>query len=334
MNSAAAVSAHEERSQRRHNWELCWAHERDERELLELFFAAFGHAMPIEQWRWKYLNSKPFGSYVTEQNCPVAFYGGIPRGIRLLGKKATAVQIGDVMVAPSHRRVFTRHGALFYAASAFAERLVGFDKQYLCAFGFPSERHNRLGEHLGLYGRIGELLEAVWQPLVFRPSPFFSVRPLEKSQLGLLSRLWESMADDLREKVVLERDCSYLQHRFLQHPCVEYITLLVRQRFTGKPLGLLILRDHGSEGVELIDMIGALKYFPALVLIARRLTGKLKRPRLFCWLTASVVDVLKKTDPHVADLNIPLPIITWQQTEDFLHTRGRWWLMGGDTDFR
>lgn len=315
-------------------WQVGWAHKEHETELLKLFQTSFDQTMPVEQWRWKYRNSEPLGSYVKEQGRLVAFYGGMPRRIRLLGEKGTAVQIGDVMVAPRQRRVFTRHGALFLAASTFTEGLVGPDKPYLCGFGFPSERHNRLGEHLGLYGRIGELLEAEWQPLASRQGLTSTVQPLESAQLDLLQQLWQDMADDLHEKVVLERDKSYIQSRFLQHPTVDYMSLLVRQRFTRKPLGLLILRDRGAEGVELIDMVGALRSFPLLVTTAQRITGKLRRPRLFAWLTDLVADALQETNPQLKDLNLPLPVLRWKQTRDLLDTRDQWWLIGGDTDFR
>ena len=317
-----------------HGWDVGWANQEDEKELLDLFFAAFGHTMPVEQWRWKYHNSEPIGSYVREKRCPVAFYGGMPRGIRLLGERGTAVQIGDVMVEPRQRRAFTRHGAFFRAASAFAEGLIGPDKQYLCAYGFPSERHYRLGEHLGLYIRIGELLEAAWPPLPSRLALNVTVSPLQPSQLELLPQLWQSMAEDLIDKVVLERNNAYIQHRFLQHPTVDYMLLLVKQRFTGKPLGLLILRDHGSEGVELIDIVASLKQMPSLISTAQRVTGKLKRHRLFSWLTSSVADALQDTNPQLEDLNVPLGTISWQQKDYLLHTRDQWWLIGGDADSR
>lgn len=39
-----------------------------------------------------------------------AFYGGMPREIRLQGAPATAVQIGDVTVESAERGLLTRHG--------------------------------------------------------------------------------------------------------------------------------------------------------------------------------------------------------------------------------
>lgn len=315
-------------------WETGWADENNEPELGELFVRSFGHTMSKEQWRWKYAQAKPWGALVRTNGIPAAFYGGMPRQVRIFGQAATAVQIGDVMVDPAYRRILTRRGPFFQAASAFAERMVGPGKPYQCAFGFPSERHNRLGEHLGLYGRIGTLLEARWEPLPYRRSLAVTVRSLDQAQGTLVSRLWEQMAERLAGAVVLERDYDYIQHRFLQHPTVLYTLLLVRRRFAGTPAGLLVLRDHGAEGVELLDMIAPPERLSALVTIARRIAGKLGRPRLFSWLTAPVAQMLQSSAPQLKELNIPLPTIIRGVPSDILATSGRWWLMGGDTDSR
>ncbi len=315
-------------------WEIDWADGANEQELDVLFTRSFGHTMPSEQWHWKYAGAQPWGALVRTGCTPVAFYGGMPRPARLFGQKSTAVQIGDVMVDPAYRRILTRRGPFFQVTAAFAERFVGPGKPYCCAFGLAWERHNRLGEHPGLYGRIGTLQEASWEPLPYRRSPTVTVRSFEDSQGELLSPLWEQMAGDLVDMVVLERDYHYIRHRFLRRPAAPYTLLLVRRRFLGAPVGLIVLRDHGVNGVELLDLLGAVQRLPLLVTIARRITGKLGRPRLFSWLTTPVAEALKDTAPRLEDLNIPLPTIIWGGSSDILNTHGRWWLMGGDADSR
>lgn len=316
------------------NWQVRWAKPEDESALLQLFHQAFEHEMPVEQWRWKYATSDPPGCCVLDGNQLIAFYGGMPRTIRIAGDQATAVQIGDVMVAPGQRGVFTRRGAMFRAAAQFSEDLVGVGKKYDCGYGFPSERHNRLGEHLGLYARIGKLQEAAWEPLSSRPSLWLSLHPIKASQLTHLSQLWLEMAESLCDKVVLERDATYLNHRFLSHPTVDYCCFLVKHRFTGGPVGLIVLRDHGANGMELLDIVAPIGRIPLLIKAAQFLTARLQRQRLFAWLSEAVAECVKETLPTLTDLNLPLPIIAWGRQRDLQWTRGKWWLIGGDTDFR
>ena len=317
-----------------YRWKAGWAEPDDEQELLQLFRRSFGHEMPPEQWRWKYADSTPAGSLVREQEQVVAFYGGMPRGVLMFGAQGVAVQIGDVMVEPSRRRILTRRGPFFLSASSFAEGLVGRGKIYDCAFGFPSERHNRLGERLGLYGRIGEILDAAWSPLTYRRMMTMRVRPFTESHLHLVAPLWHGMAAGLAGAVVLARDAAYIRHRYLLHPSVQYSPFLVTHRFSGKPLGLLVLRDNGQAGVELLDLLAPLAMMPTLVEIARRITGKLGRLKLYAWLTRQVADLLADSQTDIAATDIHIPTIVWRQQPDILHTRDSWWLMGGDTDFR
>lgn len=303
-------------------------------ELQELFQQAFTSTMSPQQWRWKYSATKEWGSAVRHNNRLVAFYGGMPRQLLLFGYKVAGVQIGDVMVAPDYRRILTRRGPFFLAASQFAEQFVGPGKRYHCAFGFPSERHNRLGEHLGLYGRIGDLLEAEWEPLPNHSSMLTKVVPLRQKDLPRLAPLWRKMAADLSGLVVPCRDPEYLQYRFMQHPVANYQLQLVQQRLTGRIAGLLVLRSHGKEGLELLDLVGGVARMPSMVEAARVLAGQQGCKRLFCWLTQPVADRLKKSSPKLTDLNIPLPTIIWKQSKELLASRGQWWLTGGDTDFR
>lgn len=316
------------------DWQVRWAKPEDESALLQLFRESFEHEMLVAQWRWKYAASDPQGCCVLDGDRLIAFYGGMPRAIRIAGEQATAVQIGDVMVSPSQRGVFTRRGAMFRAAAHFSEELVGGNKKYACGYGFPSERHNRLGEHLGLYNRIGRLWQAVWYPLPARLSLMFTTHPFTAGQLKHLPPLWSAMAESLKAKVVLERDADYIQQRFLNHPTIDYRCFLIRRRLTGTPFGLIVLRDHAVDGVELLDLVAPVGRIPMLVDMARNLTARLNRPFLFSWVSDTVATDIMKTGPVLTDLNLPLPVIAWGQQRDLKWTSGQWWLIGGDTDFR
>ncbi len=325
MNEAAPTSP---------RWSVAWARPADEAALLELFARAFGHEMPGAQWRWKYKGLDPIGSMVCRDARPVAFYGGMPREILYFGAPITAVQIGDVMVDPAERGVLTRRGPFFLVTKAFAEHLVGPGRDYVLAFGFPSERHTRLGEHLGLYARVDEVLEASWPASPDRPRWFERARPLAPAQLDMVDALWRAMADGLGGVAVPVRNGAHVRHRYLEHPTVTYLSFLVTRRVSGAAMGLVVLRDHGRAGVELIDLVGAPKRFARLVEIARRVAGRLGREKVFAWLTPSAAASLSESHPALAPAGVPVPTIVWGSSPDLEKLRGRWWLTGGDADFR
>jgi hypothetical protein len=329
-----AVGTADGNAPERARWRVGWARPADEPALLELFARAFGHEMPPEQWRWKYAGLDPMGSLVRrEDGRPVAFYGGMPRAIRFFGTPATAVQIGDVMVDPVERGVLTRKGPLFLATTAFAERMVGPGRAYDLAFGFPSERHAKLGERLGLYARVDEVLETSWPVLPARRSFALRTRALTADRIALVDRLWQEMAAALTDTVVAVRDSAHIRHRFLQHPSITYELLLVTRRLSGAPVGLLVLRDRGTDGIELIDAVAKPERIPTLVAIARRIAGRMGRHRVFAWLTPRAAAAFGG-DPTLVAIGAQIPTIVWDASPEVLKVRDHWWLTGGDTDFR
>jgi hypothetical protein len=306
----------------------------DEGALLALFSRAFGQEMPAERWRWKYRGLDRLGTAVRRGNRVVAFYGGMPRVVRLHGEPVTAVQIGDVMVDPSERGAPRRRSPFFVATSRFAEDLVGPGRPFAFAFGFPSERHARLGERLGLYARVDEILEANWEPLSATPDVLYRTRPLAHDEIGSVDDLWEAMAGDLRDTVIGTRGGSYVRERFIEHPTLRYLTLLVRHRFSRQPQGLVVLRDHGESGVELVDAVAPVASLPILVSVARRVAGRLHRSRVFGWMTPRAAESFKASAPALAPAGIPIPTIVWKAVPDLDKLRGKWWLLGGDADSR
>jgi hypothetical protein len=328
------TNRYESRPEKASRWVVGWAHRADEATLLALFARAFGHEMPAAQWRWKYAGLDPIGSMVRRDGIPVAFYGGMAREILWFGTPMTAVQIGDVMVDPAERGVMTRHGPFFLATTAYAERFVGPGRAYALAFGFPSERHTRLGEHLGVYSRVDEVLEATWTPLPRRFDLLHRARPLTLDQLDTVDTLWHKMADQLAAVAIAVRSGLHVRHRFLEHPAANYLCLLVRRRFTGTVTGLVIVRDHGEPGLELIDVVAPPESFSTLVAIARRVADRLRRNRVFAWMTPRAAESFSESAPALAPAGIPIPTIVWRASPDIGKLRGNWWLMGGDADSR
>jgi len=311
---------------------LDWAQPSDENDLLNCFFSAFGHEMSPELWRWKYRDLDTLGTLLRIDGEIIAFYGGMPRTIHLLGSPVIAVQIGDVMVHPEHRGTLTRKGAFFQAATHFLERYVGEQKTYPIAFGFPSARAYQLSVHLGLYDKVGELMQINWPALQARPSYQVRLRPLNHNNAVTINRLWRKMAKALKQQVVGVRDWSYINHRYLQHPTFDYQLYQVSSRFTGITLGIMVLRMQDDK-IELVDVIAQPRHISTLVHCLRRLTWSLGKSQAYTWITQQNSSLFTTDAGDISPTGIIIPHNRWTRGIPASGLLDRWWLMAGDTDF-
>jgi hypothetical protein len=318
----------------RPRWRLHPVRPKDVQAVLALFRKVFGHEMSAEHWRWKYGEGRGAAAVARRDDDIVAHYGGVTRRILLFGRPARAFQICDVMVDLKERAVFTKSGPFFLCAASFAESAVTAQSPF--GFGFPNARVMRLAEKTGLYSDVGGMAEIRWQPLPDRPRLLTRVRHLSPDDPNTdetIDRLWKKMAHDLHDSVVGVRDARYVRHRYFNHPDKHYDVLAVTSRLSGTALGFLVLcRDTGR--CELLDVIAPLKNLPSLINQARRLLTHWGFAELYCWVTHHNATLFTATGgvPHVPDIRIPTS--NWIDGPAVEAIRDKWWLMGGDTDFR
>ncbi len=320
-------------------WRVGVCEEKHSPEMRELFEKIFGHSMTPEMWQWKYGRGKFRAVGVWRENRLIAHYGGMLREILLFGQQKTAVQIGDVMVDPVDRGVLTRKGPFFLMAATFQERYIGFGKIILTGYGFPSERHMRIAERSALYADIGSMVEVEWKPAGKMPRCLTRLKVLKNQssiwETAALDELWNRMAASLRDAVVGMRDTAYLRHRYLDHPHHNYQLLLVITRFSKQIRGLIVLRHDASES-EIMDLIAPLHELPLLVAHARRVAGINGKDKLLLRIPQHFSAYFTSTEGVVAvrDMCIRIPTPIWSHAPAPETMRDRWWLTGGDMDFR
>lgn len=309
-----------------------WLQRDDFEAFSRLFEQSFGHPVDPRFWQWKYLRSQPIGAASWSGDRLVAFYGGMPFHARWLGRPVELVQIGDVMVEPSARGVLRRRGVFWHTAAYYLDRMVGPGLRFHSGFGFPNARAMSLGEKLGLYARAGEMVQITWSPRRRGLRPFTRQIPIRPSELERIRPLWSRMAIDLEDAVLLTRDETYVEQRFLNHPQSPYRLRAVVSRLTGSWHGVLIMRDRGDDGLELLDVVAPLRRIPDLIDIAREEAASLGRPRLFSWLSRDFAGhfAADQSRHEVMQMFIALSA----DCPDLEAVRGKLWMTAGDTDFR
>ena len=315
-------------------WSVTDAAKASQQQKLELFHKAFGQQISEALWDWKYHSDDNDGSVVFEGDKLVAFNGAMPRRSLVRGRETLTVQLGDVMVAPETRGVLTRRGPFYLAAKYFLEQYVGQGKKYAYGFGFPHARSCRLGVKQGLYVDTDRIDQARWPAFSARMLRWRTV-DLKSGHLKYIDMLWQQMAADVSDLAIGVRDRQYIEHRYLNKPEQDYRIKLVFRRFALKPCGLLVLKNHkDGSGTELIDFVSSRADAPSVIRVAQVLTAQMKQQWLFAWATPSVQTWLDETSPVIEPTEVVIPGNAVNDKEYALEVKDRWWLIGGDTDFR
>lgn len=326
---------------RQPRWQPRWCRQADLPQWLQLFAAAFSASPSPELWHWKYAHAPFAGMAVFREDKMVAFYGVTPREVLLFDQPVWSVQITDVMVHPNERGALTRQGAFFVAAASLIEALVPWDKWRRVievGVGFPMSRALRLAEKLGVYAQVDQMAECSWSAKKRAPWQYVAVAEpvgdaFSEQDCAQIAQLWEKMRGDFRANVIAVRDADFFEHRFLDHPEKPYQLWWVRRRL-GAVVALMVLRDRGDLGLEILDWVGALSDFGEVLTAARHHAARLGLPRVFCWLTQSQVCKIESTQPAIELLDVMVPSNVLTESNQSAHLIGRWWLTGGDTDFR
>lgn len=297
-------------------------------ELAALFETCFRQPFDAAWWRWKYRAARNPSLALVANGQAVAHYGGMPRTIWMFGRPVIGMQVGDVMVHPAARGGLRRRGPFYRLMCAFSEREIGYGRPALIGFGFPNRRALRLGEALGVYAAVDSVTELRWPAAAFPMTP--TAADAGDARLdGLIDILWTRMQGELRSMLVGERDAMWWRERYLHHPAAPYSTWLIEE----PEQALLVLRAHG-ETLEWIDYVGPLAAFAAAKDAARAIAAAMGQREVFAWLSSAAAARLRDAETIERDIGVGVPTCVHTPGPAPESLRGRWWLMGGDTDFR
>ncbi len=317
-------------------WKLKEVTQQDQMAMRQTFAEVFQHEMSPEMWQWKYGKSHGMATAAWQNNKIVAHYGGITRELMYFGQPKTGVQIVDVMVAATDRGVLTRKGPYFLVGATFPECYAGYGAKILLGFGFPTQRAIRTAERLKVYEEVGKMNEVTWSTFKAASQIGTRVRHLHPltnpKDRSMIDDLWMQMSKDFEQTIIGVRDWFYIQYRYFMHPHKQYELLLVSQRFSQKPLGIVVLQRTEDE-CKLLDIIAPQKNFALLLKQTRRIVGSWDIPKLTLWITENFVHLFTRLEGNAQTIDIRIPHCIWYEGPPTDEVKDRWWLMGGDTDF-
>lgn len=301
-----------------------------------LFSKVFRHDIAPELLAWKYAEGRGQSWIVRlgQSGEPLVHCGVFFRNILFHGHPVRAAQLVDLMAAPKYAGLSRHNSPFAQLLGRILKQLPADDNPDAIAFGFPSGRSMRLAEFSGVATEVDRWIAMTM--VAAKGAGAATVRafdPALTSDCALADSLWGLMRRDFSSAVLGIRDFDYLKQRYLQHPTTHYALLVVESRWLGKPLGLVVTRQ-GEARSELLDIVGRWEDMPEILKAIQNWMPKVGREGLVLYLTASFANQLA---PFVSQLNTTEFRIMGNPfcSESILaDLRGRWWLTGGDTDYR
>lgn len=301
-----------------------------------LFRQVFNTDISAAMLEWKYGGGRgvSYGAFAPDGRL-LAHCGLFFRTVLADGVPRRIAQLGDLMALPG------RYGGLSRGSSPFAllVRSVLADlpeerNPDSLAFGFPSDRAMRLGEHLGLFASIDRMHELTFAPASpsWRADRCTALHPSDSCCADTVDALWQRMASSLGSDIVGVRDAVYLEQRYFRHPLATYSCHLISSRWRGRPLGILVTRSHGGR-CEILDMLAHPADMPRLLLAARRQMSDWGAGSLTIWLTGRHAAPFRHAAESVKELEIRIMANPFSSGGDWQRFSNRWWLTGGDTDY-
>ncbi len=312
------------------------ANKNDAPSVCNLFKKIFQQEMTPEHWRWKY--DRPYSREIVvyKNNNLVAHYGGVGSQVLLAGKESTAIQITDLMVDPAARNTVRSASPFYLSAKYFLESFVGYEKAFLLAYGFPSDRAMALSEKLALFAPVGKMWEASWQVKKTDKCLKGKIIQLDKNNFSSVEKkinsLWEKTAKAFNQYYLCKKDADYFNWRYLNHPSKHYSLYLVESRITRKPKALFVLKQE-SDKCMLMDILGNPLHTESIIGVVMNISAQQQCPDLSTWHSNSFSELFSVHGSKQKELPIIIPANTCSEGPATDTQTNRWWFMPGDTDY-
>jgi len=319
--------------------------------VLALHTLVFGPGVDGRWFEWKYGAGAGQGQAVGAWHNGelIAYCGGLPRTLWRDGRIMRGLQMGDVMVHPAWRGILRRHGPFFQVTRSFHSGRIGAETEraFQLGFGFPNERHLRLGALLGLMWN-GGVMEALHWDAAAAPTlrlPWLwrwrELLPSDERFDRSVNAAWQAMQAQAGKLTLGQRDAPYLRWRYVDRPSApgtpagappRYRFFELRHPWPGASAGIAAM-DLRSDSAHWLDWVGPPGLMPLAALSCRIEAGRHGASEVMAWASAAVSRQLASSGIRRRELCSGLAVSACSDLKPQEAPDLRWWMMGGDTDF-
>ena len=303
-----------------------------------LFQQVFKHPISPELLAWKYANGRG-ESWIVEETRghpdPGLHCGVFFRHVLLGGETIKAMQLVDLMAAPKASGLSRKDSPCGILFRTLLTQHALPENPHRVAFGFPSDRAMRLLENLGVGQADDQLMELELTParrllslLTYRVE-----RDLSAGDEESIARLWSQMSHDLRDFAVGVRDPAYIRYRYINRPEGSYTLVFVESRWFRKPVGLAVVGMHSSPP-ELLDIVCPLDHSEEVLMTLRCWMADNRIEQMRFSLTSTFAKRFSGVATRIHKTQFRIMGSPFAHAESQARLAGKWWLTGGDTDYR
>ncbi len=225
----------------------------DEVAVNEGFNRVFGRNRTLDEWAWKFA-AEPEGRWimlaVAEDGEVLAHYAAIPVRMLVGGLGIRAGQPVDSFSLPEARRGLAAGRMFGRVVEAFFEWFGSPDRLALL-FGFPGERHLRLGTARLGYDHMPPQPVAYWvRPVDVRRKLRTGHEVQQGFDSGAIDELWSRSAT--RYGLAAVRDGAWLRRRFTGRPGVAYVHLSSWRRGRAHAWAVVRVYEQAAAWAELV----------------------------------------------------------------------------------
>jgi hypothetical protein len=301
-----------------------------------LFETVFKHSVSLDVLRWKYAEQRG-ESWVFEgaDGQPLVHCGLYFRDILFQDARLRVPQLVDLMALPKAQGLTRADSPFAVLLRSILTGMQCSDNPAGLAFGFPSERAMTLAERVKVCRSVDRMMELVFEPT--KCSRFGATyRVLSKvssADASKLNKLWLGMSRSLSDYALGVRDVPYLQQRYLAHPEHSYTLLMVESCWLKTPIGLAVVRPSGDR-YELLDVVCDWKDVPEVIGAVQSWLTANAGSALFFLLTERFARQLASWAVRCDPTEFRIMGNLFSLTASLKSLDERWWLTGGDTDYR